>query len=78
MIKVYLLTEEIDIEAEKIAELTGKEYEPNRSYIESYVNLRFVMRIIPQDKEDMYLISFPDEDVTAKINKDEMLKISKG
>jgi len=78
MIEAYLLTERTDEEAEKLAELCGKEYEPATNYIQSFINLDYVMRIIPQDGEDLYLLSFPDEDVICKIDKNELLKIQKG
>jgi len=76
MIEAFLLTERADEEAEKLAELCGKEYEPATNYIQSFINLDYVMRIIPQE-EDLYLLSFPDEDVICKIEKSELLKIQK-
>lgn len=80
MIEVYLLTETIDFEAEKQADLIGKEYKPKLDYTQSWLNIDHVEMIIKAKKKDEYLIQFAnsEDEVIAKIHPDEFSKIQKG
>lgn len=73
MIEVELLIEVQSEEAKRLEDL-GIETEQEQAFLTCWVNPNFIMRIVPQ-KEDIYLLSFTDEDVIAKINKDELSKI---
>lgn len=80
MIEIYILTEVINREAEKEAELIGKEYEPKLEYTKSWINPQHIEVLISQSKEDLYIIQLAtsEGEITAKISKDEVQKLVKG
>ena len=71
MLKAYILTEIIDHDKEKL----GIEYTPELKYTESWINTNCIEIIVSDVKEDVYIITMPENDITAKIHKDEIAKL---